>query len=106
MSGEAHEKESKKTIPLFTKKQFLIFTSEEAESEFWLSTDTTEYFSDAAEEFQPPTKIPVSLKIDTCLMMFIKRLAKSKGVSYQTLMIQWLWEQVREEATHIRGLHE
>ncbi len=91
MTGETDEKE----IPLFT--------SEEAESEFWLSTDTTEYFSDATEEFQSPKKIPVSLRIDTRLMMFIKRVAKDKGVSYQTLMHQWLWERVREEATRIRG---
>ncbi|MBM3239899.1 hypothetical protein FJZ31_26745 [Candidatus Poribacteria bacterium] len=97
MTGEAYEKKSK-TIPLFT--------SEEVESEFWLSTDTTEYFSDDVEEyFQPPKKIPVSLKIDTRLMMFIKRLAKDKGVSYQTLMCQWLWERVREEATLIRSVH-
>ena len=94
MAGETYEKERKKTIP--------FFTSEESESEFWLSADTTEYFSDVAEEFQPPKKMPVSLKIDTRLMMFIKRLAKDKGVSYQTLMYQWLWERVREEATRIR----
>ncbi len=98
MAGEAYEKESKKTIP--------PFTSEEAESEFWLSADTTEYFSDVAEEFQSPKKIPISLKIDTRLMMFIKRLAKHKGVSYQNLMHQWLWERVREEATRIHSVHD
>ena len=97
MAGEAYE-ESKKTIP--------PFSSEESESEFWLSVDTTEYFSDVAEKFQPPKKIPVSLKIDTRLMMFIKRLAKDKGVSHQTLMHQWLWERVREEATRIRSLYD
>jgi len=98
MSEETYEKESKKAIP--------FFTSEEAESEFWLSADTTEYFSDTAEEFQPPGRIPVSFKIDTRLMMFIKRLARDKGVPYQTLMLQWLWERVREKSARIRSLHE
>ena len=64
---------------------FRPFTSKEAESEFWLSTDTTEYFSDDAEEFHPPNKIPASLKIATRLMIFIKRVAKDKGISHDKL---------------------
>jgi len=98
MTKKTDGKESKKTIPLFK--------SEESESEFWLSTDTTEYFSDDPEELQTPKRMPVSLKIDTRLMMFIKRLAKNKGVSWQTLMNQWLMERMREEVTHIHGMYD
>lgn len=93
MTEEVCTKDTRKIIP--------EFVSEEAESEFWLSVDTTEYFSNATEVFQSPKKMPISLKVDTRLMMFIKRLAKDKGVSYQNLMLRWLWERAREEVHRI-----
>ena len=73
------------------------FASEEEECEFWLSADTIKYFDSTPTEYEPPSKMPLSLKVDTRLLLVIKRFAQAQGIPYQQLINQWLWERAQEE---------
>lgn len=77
------------------------FSSEDEECEFWLSADTTEYFDSTPTKYEPPSQMPLSLKMDTRLLLIIKRFAQAQDIPYQQLINQWLWERAQKEIAHV-----
>lgn len=78
------------------------FKSLEEESEFW----DTHSFADYWDELEPveepftdarPPKKLVSIRFDPSLIQAAKRIARTKGVGYQTLLRMWAHEGLRQE---------
>ena len=79
-------------------KPIPTFSSEEAECEFWLTADTSDYFAPEPDvNFESPMQMPLTLKFDTRLVMAIKHLASAEGVPYDNLIQRWLWERAYHE---------
>ncbi|HEX9565826.1 MAG TPA: BrnA antitoxin family protein [Gemmatimonadaceae bacterium] len=78
------------------------FTSEEAESAFWLSHDSTEYADwRKAKSVDLPTLKPgtetISLRIPAGLLEDLKVLANQRDVPYQSLLKVFLADRVEAE---------
>jgi predicted DNA binding CopG/RHH family protein len=79
------------------------FHSEQEESDFWDTHDSTEYFNDLPEidarfvDARPKTMI--SLRLQPELIEQLKVSAKQKGIGYQTLIRMWLVERLDDETT-------
>lgn len=78
------------------------FKNEDAEREFWLSADSTEYvdWTNAKSVKFPnlkPTTRSISLRLPEMLIHDIKILANKKDVPYQSLMKIFLAERVQSE---------
>jgi len=77
------------------------FHSEQEESDFWDTHDSTEYLNDLPEidarfvDARPKTMI--SLRLQPELIEQLKVLAKQKGIGYQTLIRMWLTERLDDE---------
>ncbi len=83
-------------------KRIPKFATEAAEQAFWAKADTTEYFdwSAARRVIFPnlkPTTTPISIRLPETLLLELKRLAKERGVPYQSLMKVYLAERVAAE---------
>jgi len=80
------------------------FHSEQEESDFWDTHDSTEYLNDLPEidarfvDARPKTMI--SLRLQPELIEQLKVLAKQKGIGYQTLIRMWLTERLEDETGH------
>jgi len=94
-------------------KEIPEFKNEEEESEFWDAHSFLD-FPNEVEEIEPFSLSPdlreeilsgrrrrkmrrISLRLDPYHIELIKRIAKQKSVSHQTLMRMWLVERLREE---------
>jgi predicted DNA binding CopG/RHH family protein len=82
------------------------FHSEQEESDFWDTHDSTDYLDNLPEidarfvDVRPKTM--VSLRLQPELIEQLKVLAKQKGIGYQTLIRMWLMERLDDEAAHRR----
>ena len=78
------------------------FRTEEEESEFWSTHDSTEYidWSKAERTVFPnlkPTTESISIRLPSPLLARLKELANEKDVPYQSLMKVYLSERVDRE---------
>jgi predicted DNA binding CopG/RHH family protein len=77
------------------------FKSDVEEMEFW-DTHSPEEFADELEvvhdvSFAGMRLKPISLRVDTGHMGFIRALAAEKGIGYQTMLRMWINERTAEE---------
>ena len=84
-------------------KQVPRFKTEDEESKFWATHDSTEYVDWDKAVKNPafpnlkPSKKSISLRLPEFLLERIRQLAKSKDVPYQSLMKIFLAERVKKE---------
>jgi predicted DNA binding CopG/RHH family protein len=78
------------------------FASDQEETEFWDTHDSTEFLDDT----QPvdvtfvdgrPAKKQISLRLDPEAIDKLKAIAQRKGVGYQTLIRMWVMERLAQE---------
>jgi predicted DNA binding CopG/RHH family protein len=80
------------------------FATEQEESAFWDTHDSTEYFEDTEEvdiEFVDarPKKTLISLRLERESINRLKAVAERKGIGYQTLIRMWVMERLNSEQT-------
>lgn len=86
------------------------FHSEDKEREFWDTEDSTEYLSDTEEvppfELDGPVreaienrdkKRSLTIRIGRREIEQARRIARNKGIGYQTLMRMWICEGINRE---------
>ncbi len=78
------------------------FKTLEEESEFWDTHSILDYLEDTEPVEEPftdarPPKKLVSIRFDPSLIQAAKRIARTKGVGYQTLLRMWAHEGLRQE---------
>jgi predicted DNA binding CopG/RHH family protein len=80
------------------------FASEQEESEFWDTHDSTDYMDDT----EPvdvrfidarPAKTQISLRLEAETIARLKEVAKHKGIGYQTLIRMWVMERLQQESS-------
>lgn len=76
-----------------------IFTSEEAEAEFWAETkpEVRLMESSVAASSESSESVAITLRMDPRMLARIKRLARSRYLNYQSMIKQWLSERMEEE---------
>jgi predicted DNA binding CopG/RHH family protein len=79
-----------------------VFTSEQEESEFWDTHDSTDFFEDTKEVNKRlsgprPRKTLISLRLDQETIEGLKALASEQGIGYQTLLRAWVTERLMVE---------
>lgn len=78
------------------------FRTLEEESEFWDTHSVLDYWDETEPvegpfiDARPPKKL-VSIRFDPSLIAAAKRIAKAKGVGYQTLLRMWAYEGLARE---------
>ena len=78
------------------------FKSLEEESEFWDTHSIVDYLEDTKEvkghfiDARPVKKL-VSIRFDPSLIAAARRIARTKGVGYQTLLRMWAYEGLARE---------
>lgn len=78
------------------------FTSEQKESEFWDTHDSTEFLDETEPvdgtflDARPPKK-QISLRLDPAAVERMKAIAAGKGIGYQTLIRMWVMERLAQE---------
>jgi len=83
-------------------KKIPDFRSEEEESEFWSTHDSTEYvdYSNGKSALFPnlkPTTKTISIRLPVYLIEEIKMLANKRDIPYQSLLKIFLAEKVNQE---------
>jgi predicted DNA binding CopG/RHH family protein len=79
------------------------FASEQEESAFWDSHDSTDFLADTEPvdikfvDARGPKK-QISLRLDQGVIDNLKVIAAAKGVGYQTMIRMWVMERLTEEA--------
>lgn len=78
------------------------FSNEDEEREFWATHDSSDYidWSKAEEAIFPnlkPSTKTISLRLPEYLLAYIKQIANSRDVPYQSLMKIFLAERVEQE---------
>lgn len=82
-------------IPKFkTEEEFAKFIEEHDLADYWKELEEVKEVTVALPR---PAKKMVALRIYPYLLEKIKKIARQKGVPYQTLIQQWLAEKVGEE---------
>ena len=83
-------------------KKIPKFKSLEEEGEFWDTHSVLEFWDETREadapfiDARPPKKL-VSIRFDEALIAAAKRIARMKGVGYQTLLRMWAYEGLARE---------
>jgi predicted DNA binding CopG/RHH family protein len=77
------------------------FASEQEESDFWDTHDSTDYLDEtepvAVRFIDARPKIQVSMRLNPSDLAKLKALARTKGVGYQTLIHMWVMERLQQE---------
>ena len=78
------------------------FASEQEESDFWDTHDSTDYLDDTTPEDvifvdARPNKTQISLRLEPDTIAKLKEVARRKGVGYQTLIRMWVMERLGQE---------
>ncbi|OGO53235.1 MAG: hypothetical protein A2148_01870 [Chloroflexi bacterium RBG_16_68_14] len=78
------------------------FRTLEEESEFWDTHSVADYWDELEDVKGPfvdarPVKKLVSIRFDPALIAAAKRIARTKGVGYQTLLRMWAYEGLARE---------
>ena len=88
-----------------SKKKVPTFKTDEAEHEFWMKHDSSDYESqliaDGEIEFDIPVKKVISLRIDPGEYEGIKRIARSKRTRPTSLMRDWVDQRYKREAAKL-----
>ncbi|MBI4217858.1 MAG: hypothetical protein HY610_01940 [Elusimicrobia bacterium] len=76
--------------------------------------EAAEYYESHSTHRLPGKEVPVSvdrnlrtlisIRLSWRLIKLIKAIGKSRGVAYQSLIQQWLWEKIESEFTKERNL--
>lgn len=76
-----------------------IFDGEESESSFWAANriDLRLMESSVAATSEISESVSITLRMDPRLLARIKRLARERYLSYQSMMKQWLSERLEQE---------
>ena len=79
------------------------FATDQEESEFWDTHDSTDYLDDTTEVDVTfvdarPRKEQISLRLDRETITRLKTLARRRGIGYQTLIRMWVMERLNQEA--------
>ena len=78
------------------------FKTLEEEAEFWDTHSLAEYWDELESvegpliDARPPKKL-VSIRFDEALIAAAKRIARGKGIGYQTLLRMWAYEGLARE---------
>ena len=81
------------------------FKTLEEESEFWDTHSVMDYWDEMEPvegpfiDARPPKKL-VSIRLDPSLIAAAKRIARMKGIGYQTLLRMWAYEGLAREMRH------
>ena len=88
-------------------KRIPLFSSEQAEADFWDQVDSTDYFSgQGAVRLKMPLRTQnISVRLPKTLLQRLKKLAALKDVPYQSLLKIYLDEKVRDEISTLRKVH-
>jgi predicted DNA binding CopG/RHH family protein len=79
-----------------------ILNTEQEESDFWDTHDSTDYFDDTEEvdvtfiDVRPRME-QISLRLPSSAIASLKFLANRKGIGYQTLIRMWVMERLEQE---------
>lgn len=80
-----------------------VFTTEQQEAEFWDTHDSTEFLDETEvvethfADARPPKK-QISIRLEPSTIEQIKKVARVKGIGYQTLIRMWVVEQLQKTA--------
>ena len=76
-----------------------LFDSEEAEAAYWADAaiDLRLMESAVAASTEGTESVMITLRMDPRLLARIKRLARSRYLSYQSMIKQWLSERLEDE---------
>jgi predicted DNA binding CopG/RHH family protein len=89
-------------MPTTKKKPIPEFASEEAEREFWVDHDSTEFVEWRAGEHRKfpnlkPMLRTISLRLPVSMIEDLKMLANQRDVPYQSLLKVFLAERLKQE---------
>ena len=78
------------------------FATEQEESSFWDTHDSTEFLDDTEPVEVTfvdarPRKKQISLRLDAKAIDALKAIARRKGIGYQTLIRMWVMERLAQE---------
>ncbi|HRW08771.1 MAG TPA: CopG family antitoxin [Caldilineaceae bacterium] len=78
-----------------------IFVNEQEEAEFWDTHDSTEFLDETEPvetQFvdQRTTKKQITIRLEPATIEQLKRVARTKGIGYQTLIRLWVTEQLQK----------
>jgi len=89
------------------------FATEKEAAKWFASHDTAPYMDELEQVKEKipvrrtrSTKESIDLRLRTDQLAAIKRTAKRKGVSYQTLITKWLMEKLRQESPDLLRKHD
>lgn len=86
-----------------SRKKIPKFKSESAEAEFWARNDATDYLNFAKAKplafpkLKPTTRM-ISIRLPDALLWRLKTLANERDIPYQSLIKQFLFDRVKDEA--------
>ena len=78
------------------------FKTLEEESEFWDTHSVADYWDELGVvdsplvDARPPKKL-ISIRLDTALIDAAKRIARTKGIGYQTVLRMWAYDGLARE---------
>jgi predicted DNA binding CopG/RHH family protein len=77
------------------------FATVQDEADFWDTHDSTEFLGatePVAETFVDarPTKQQISLRLEPAVIEQLKKVARTKGVGYQTMIRMWVMERLEQ----------
>ncbi len=80
-----------------------VFATEQEEAEFWDTHDSTEFLdeTEVVETHFVDARLPkkqISIRLEPSAIEQIKKVARSKGIGYQTLIRMWVMEQIQKVA--------
>jgi predicted DNA binding CopG/RHH family protein len=84
------------------------FKSLKEESEFWDTHSILDYWEETKPakgpfiDARPPKKL-VPIRLDEAVIRAAKRIARRKGVGYQTLLRMWAYEGLAREMERTKG---
>jgi predicted DNA binding CopG/RHH family protein len=83
-------------------KRIPKFETSEEEAEFWDTHSLADYWDEWQDVKGPlidarPAKKLISIRFDPELITAAKRIAKTKGIGYQTLLRMWAYEGLARE---------
>jgi predicted DNA binding CopG/RHH family protein len=83
-----------------SKKKLPDFASDQEESDFWDTHDSTDYLdgTTTVDEVFVDARPNVELRLEADDFAKLKEVARRKGVGYQTLIRMWVMERLGQES--------
>ncbi len=75
------------------------FKNDEEAARFWEIHEPMDYISETSsvERPRPPKSQAISLRLDPTILGLVRRIARRKGIGYQTLIKIWITDAVSHE---------